>query len=188
MTLISDQRIAVLADHGVNQSELTVTRELMEKAGVKMEILSNQPLEVKGWEGTDWGIRIRIDKQVNAVTPEDYDGIIIPGGVFHADTLRSIGDVQNFVKQMFSAGKIVASIGHGIQVMISSDILRGLKVTTPPSLKTDLLFCGAIPVNDDIVADNGIITGKSEKNLNQFTTVFLDTLRKGIKQRTASII
>lgn len=188
MRLISDQRVAILVHHGVNQRELTVTRDILDKAGVKTDTIGFEGLEVKGWENQQWGIRLKIDKHIRTVKPGDYDGVLIPGGPLHADKLRENPMVNAFVKELFAAGRIVASIGHGIQVLISAGVLSGLKVSPATSIIRDVTHCNAFVRQDEITVDNGILTARSGENLDRFAQIIIDVLKTDVKQRADAII
>ncbi len=188
MKMISDQRVAILAHHGVDQQELTTIREFLERAGVKTDTIATEGREVKGWEQHQWGIRLRVDKQISAVKPLDYDGVFIPGGPLHADSLRGKSHVIAFVKELFGAGKVVASIGHGVQVLISAGVLNGLKVSSLSSITADVRHCGALVQDDAITADNGVITARSGDQLDRFAQNMIDLLKTDVKQRVDVII
>jgi protease I len=188
MTLISDLKVAILADEGVNHSDLAMPREKLERAGVTVVVISPQALEVKAWQADNWGNRIRIDKSLADISPDDFDGLLIPGGIFHADSLRSNEAAVDLVHQFFSSGKVIATIGHGIQLLVSAAVLSGRQVTVWPSLKTDVIHAGAIWTDEDVVVDNGLITCRCEDEIENFNRIFLEELRQGVHQRTATII
>ena len=188
MNLISDQQIAILADHGVNQNELGVIRDRLEKSGVHVHVVSARKTEVKAWKDDNWGIRIKVDRQISEVNPEDFRGILIPCGVLHADTMRENSQIRDFVKQLFASGRLIGAMGHGIQVLMDAEIVDGRQVTASKSLKTDVVLAGGLWVDEDVVNDNGLITSRYETDLEKFTEIYLDTLRKGITQRTSTVI
>lgn len=186
--MISDRRIAILVADGVNQRQLTVIREGLEKGGIKTELISSGKREVKGWEEWNWGIRFKVDAFFNSSTPETFDGVVVPGGPYHADHLRENEQSHIFIRQLFASGRIVAALDHGVQVLIDSEIIKGRKVTGCPSIRTDLKNAGALLQDQDVTADNGLLTGRTEKNVDAFTTVLIDSLRKGLRQRTEAVI
>lgn len=186
--MISDRRIAILAEDGVNQQQLAAIREALEENGIKTDLMACRGREIKGWEHRNWGTRFRIDCFINDGKPEQYDGVVIPGGALHADHLRESDHGHQFIRQLFASGKIVAAIGHGVQVLIDSGIVKGREVTAPPSVATDLKNAGAILQDRDITSDNGLLTARNDKAVEAFATELLDALRKGIRQRTESVI
>jgi protease I len=188
MTLLSDLKIAVIVEHGVNQYELAGPREALEKAGLKVEIISPHMPEVKAWTEDDWGIRIKVDKQIPMVSFEDYQGVLIPGGPLHSDELRMNSFVLDFIKQLFSSGKIVGAVSHGLQVLISANVIDGRQVTACSSLRADIRNAGGVWADQDVVSDNGLITCRCEEDIEKFNKVFLEELRQGVHQRTETII
>jgi protease I len=188
MTLISDMKVAILAEEGVSHSDLAVSREKLEMAGVGVFIISPQKFEVKAWKADNWGNRIRIDKSLADISSDEFDGLLIPGGAFHSDNLRMNETALDLVRQFFSAGKVIATIGHGIQLLVSANVLDGRQVSAYPSLKTDVVHAGAIWMDQDVVVDNGMITCKCEDDIENFNRIFLNELREGVHQRTETII
>ena len=177
-----------MADDGVNQRQLTDIRDTLEKNGITSDLIACRKREIKGWENRNWGIRFRVDALIKGSNPEDYDGIIIPGGVLHADRLRENEGCNSFIRQLFTSGKIVAALGHGVQVLIGSGILEERKVTGSPSIATDLRNAGAIFQDQDIVIDNGLLTAKNEKSVTAFMIQLVDALRRGLRQRSDAVI
>jgi protease I len=188
MALLSDQKIAVLTADGVNQNELGILRESMEKHGITIDIVAEKLPEVKAWTANDWGNRIKVDRLLKDVSAEDYSGIIIPGGAFHADELRGKARALEVIRQAFAAGKPVGAMGHGTQLLISAGIVRGMNVTGSPSLKGDVGYAGGTWAADGVIADNGLVTGKGEDEADRFAQAFEDHLRAGLVQRAPTII
>jgi protease I len=188
MTLLSDIRVAILADDGVNQSELASTREQLEKAGVKVSVVSSRPVEVKAWDNNDWGIRIKVDLPLNAVSTENFEGLLIHGGISQADNLMASVLAINLVRQFFSGGKIVGAVGEGVLVLVSAEAVEGRQVTAPISLKENITTSGGVWVDEDVVSDNGLVTCRCEERIDRFNKVFLEELRQGVHQRTETII
>ena len=188
LMLISDLTIVVLAEHGVNQSDLGSPREKLEKAGIKVLVASKQFPEVKAWNLNDWGNRIKVDRKITDVAVENFQGLLIPGGRFHADRLRTDETAMALIKQFFASGKVIGSIGHGVQVLISAGIIGGRQVTASPSLRIDVSSAGAIWEDSDVAVDNGLVTCRCDENVEKFNEVFLQELRQGVSQRTETII
>ena len=188
MPLLSDLKVAILTDHGFEQSELVSPREALEKAGVTVDIVSPQHDEVKAWNEGDWGIRVRVDTALEDADPDDYDALILPGGVINPDHLRTNQDAIEFVKDFFRSGKPVAAICHGPQTLINAGIVTGKKMTSYPSIKQDLINAGAEWVNEEVVVDNGLVTSRSPKDLEAFNKKVLEELREGVHQRSTSTI
>jgi len=188
MPLLSDLKVAILTENGFEQSELVSPREAMEKAGVTVEIVSPQQDEVKAWDNGDWGIRVRVDKNLEEVSPDDYDGLVLPGGVINPDKLRMNHRAVEFVRRFFASGKPIAAICHGPQTLINAGVIDGRELTSYPSIKVDLINAGATWIDQDVVVDNGLITSRSPKDLEAFNKKLLEELREGVHQRTVTII
>jgi protease I len=188
MNLLSDLSIGILADHGVSHAALTIPREKMEKAGAKVLVISPRKDEVKAWNENDWGIRIKVDLNIDNARSSELDALLIPGGPFHSDSLRNHKKITDLIRECFSAGKIIGAIGHGIQLLISTETIRGRQVTASSSLKTDIGFAQGIWTPRDVVSDNGLVTCRSEDDIENFNKVFLEELRHGVYQRTETII
>jgi protease I len=188
MTLISDLKVILLVDHGVNQNEVAAAREALEKAGVKVIVTSSQETEVKAWNNGDWGIRIKIDRNLGDINPDDYHALIIPGGPFHADSLRTNTQALTLTRSFNYAGKVIAAIGHGVQVLISAEIIGGQKIACSKSLKTDVMLANGLWLDRDVVADNGLITCRCEDDIEKFNKILLEQLRQGVHHRTETIM
>ena len=188
MTLLSDLKVAILTENGFEQSELVSPREAMEKAGVTVEVISPQDDEVKAWNEGDWGIRVRVDKHLSEANPDDYDGLVLPGGVINPDKLRMNSAAVEFVRRFFASGKPIAAICHGPQTLINAGVVQGREMTSYPSIKADLINAGADWVDKEVVVDNGLVTSRSPKDLEAFNKKLLEELREGVHQRTETII
>jgi protease I len=188
MTLLSDLKVAILTEHGFEQSELVSPREALEKAGVKVEIISPQRDEVKAWNEGEWGTRVKVDKHLSEATPDDYDGLLLPGGVMNPDKLRVNTSAIEFVRSFFASGKPIAAICHGPQIFIEAGIAQGRVLTSYPSIKTDLINAGAMWVDLEVAVDNGLITSRSPKDLEAFNKKILEELHEGVHQRAETII
>jgi protease I len=183
MTQLKDMKIAILTDHGFEQSELTGPREALQKAGVTAYIISPQKDEVKAWDKDNWGIRVKVDKVLDDANPDDYDGLLLPGGVLNPDKLRANKKAVAFVKHFLETGKPIAAICHGPQTLIETGLLRDRTMTSYPSVKTDLINAGVNWVDQEVVADNGLVTSRSPKDLAAFNKKMLEEFAEGVHQR-----
>lgn len=188
MTLLSDLKVAILADDGVNQAELAGPREALEKAGVSVYVISLQPMEVKAWTSDEWGVRIKVDRSLKDISPDEFEGLIIPGGRVHVENLQTSNSAVNVVWRFFSSGKVVAAISHGIQMLISAGIIQGRHVTSGPSYEAEVISSGGYWRDQDVICDNGLITCRGENDLTHFNECFLEELRQGIHQKTVTVI
>ena len=180
MPQLKDLKIAILIDHGFEQSELTGPREALQKAGVNADIVSPQKDEVKAWDKDRWGIRVRVDKVLDNANPEDYNGLLLPGGVLNPDQLRINPTAIEFVKHFLDTGKPIAAICHGPQTLIETGKLKNRTMTSSPSIKTDLINAGVNWVDKEVAVDNGLVTSRSPKDLPAFNKKMLEEFAEGI--------
>jgi protease I len=180
MSQLKNLKVAILTENGFEQSELTSPREAMEKAGVTVHIVSPQAKEVKAWDVDHWGISVPVDVTLEKVKAEDYDGLMLPGGVLNPDKLRTNQKAVNFVKHFLEQGKPVASICHGPQTLIETEMIEGKRMTSYPSIKTDLINAGVNWVDEEVVVDHGLVTSRSPKDLKAFNKKLLEELAEGI--------
>lgn len=173
-------KVAILTENGFEQSELTSPREAMEKAGVTVDIVSPQQKEVKAWDVDDWGITLPVDVPLENARPQEYDGLMLPGGVLNPDKLRTNQKAIEFVKHFIEQGKPVAAICHGPQTLIETKMIEGRKMTSYPSIKTDLVNAGVNWVDEEVVVDNGLVSSRSPKDLPAFNKKLLEELAEGI--------
>ena len=180
MPELKNLRVAILTENGFEQSELTSPKEAMEKAGVTVEIVSPQSKEVKAWDVDNWGITIPVDVTLDQAKPENYDGLMLPGGVFNPDKLRMNQKAVDFVKHFLQQGKPVAAICHGPQTLIETEMIEGKRMTSYPSVKTDLINAGVQWVDEEVVVDHGLVSSRSPKDLKAFNKKLLEELAEGV--------
>jgi protease I len=169
-------KVAILTENGFEQVELTSPKVALEKAGAKVDVISPQRGKVKAWNKTDWGIKVKVDKELSNVKPADYDALILPGGVMNPDKLRQNGDAVNFVKEFLQSGKPIAAICHGPQILIETGLLKGKTMTSFPSLQTDLKNAGVNWVDEEIVHFENLITSRKPADLDAFNKKLIKTL------------
>jgi protease I len=182
MPKLNEITIAILTDDGFEQEELTSPREALQKAGVNVHIVSPAKNEVKAWDKTSWGIRVKVDKHLHDASPEDYDALMLPGGVMNPDKLRVNKEAVNFVRHFLETGKPIAAICHGPQTMIETGLLEGRKMTSYPAIKTDLINAGVEWVDEEVVTDHGLVTSRSPKDLPAFNKKMLEEFAEGIHE------
>jgi protease I len=173
------KRAAILTENGFEEVELTSPMNALEEAGVKVEVISPQKEKVKGWDHDHWGIEIPVDKNLNDANPEDYDILVLPGGVMNPDKLRLNKDAISFAEYFLEQGKPVAAICHGPQLLIETGMLDGKTMTSFPSLKTDLENAGVNWVDKEVVVDNGLVTSRSPEDLKAFNKKMIEELMEG---------
>src|ERR1700712_1369753 len=137
MANLSNRKVAILTEEGFEQVELTSPKAALEAAGAIVHVISpNQKARIKAWDKTDWGIEIDVDKKLSDVSPDDYDALVLPGGVLNPDKLRQNKDAVAFVSAFLDEGKPVAAICHGPQLLIETCLIGGRTLTSYPSLQT----------------------------------------------------
>lgn len=182
---IQGKKVAILTENGYEEIELSSPKKALEQAGVTVHIVSPQKDQVKGWDHDHWSGEVAVDMQVSKANVEDYDMLVIPGGVINPDKMRTDKDCISFVQQFLEAGKPVAAICHGPQLLIETGMISGRKMTSYPSIKTDLINAGVIWEDKEVVVDNGLVTSRSPKDLDAFNSKMLEELAEGIHTTTA---
>lgn len=160
--------VAILVTDGFEQVELTEPRKALDEAGATTKIVSPKHQRVRGWNFTDWGIELPVDVELDQAKPGDFDALLLPGGVINPDSLRIEPSAVAFVKAFFDTGKPVASICHGPWTVIEAGAARGRRMTSWPSLKTDLENAGADWVDQQAVVDKGLVTSRNPDDIPAF--------------------
>ena len=176
---LRNKRVAVLVDNGFEQSELVEPRKALEAAGATAEIVSPRAGKVKGWQHTNWGDEIPVDVTLDRAKAESYDALLLPGGVMNPDKLRANAAAVTFVKQFVESGKPIAAICHGPWTLIEAGGVRGRKMTSWPSLQSDLKNAGAEWVDQEVVTDNGLVTSRKPDDLPAFNRKMIEEFAEG---------
>ena len=176
MANLSNCTVAILTEEGFEQVELTSPKEALEAAGATVHVISPKTGKIKAWNETDWGIEIDVDKELTSVSPDDYDALVLPGGVLNPDKLRQNKDAIAFVSAFLDEKKPVAAICHGPQLLIETAMIKGFKMTSYPSLQTDLTNAGANWVDEEVVVDRGLITSRTPADLEAFNNQVIEEL------------
>ena len=171
---LTDKRIAFIATHGVEQVELTEPWRVAQLAGAATDLISLQPGEIQGFNHLDKGDKFPVDRTFDEARADDYDALVIPGGVANPDFMRMDPRAVAFVRAFVDAQKPVAVICHGPWMLVEADVVRGRKVTSWPSLKTDLRNAGADWVDQEVVLDNGVLTSRKPDDLPAFTRAMVE--------------
>ncbi|RFZ91733.1 type 1 glutamine amidotransferase [Mucilaginibacter conchicola] len=180
MADLSNKKVAILTEEGFEQVELTSPKEALEAAGATVHIISPKSGKIKAWNHTDWGIEIDVDKELSTASPDDYDALVLPGGVLNPDKLRQNKDAVAFTKAFLDAGKPLAAICHGPQLLIETGELQGRRLTSYPSLQTDLKNAGADWVDEEVVTDNGLVTSRRPDDLDAFNKKTIEEIAEGV--------
>jgi protease I len=185
MTDIKSLKIAVLATDGFEQSELTEPVKALRAAGANVQVVSLKAGEIQGMKHHDKGDKTRVDLELSKTKASDFDALVLPGGVANPDTLRANKEAVAFVKSFVTAGKPIAAICHGPWTLIEADAVRGKKVTSWPSLHTDLKNAGANWVDQEVVVDGMLVTSRKPDDLPAFNKAFLKLLEQGAAKKAA---
>lgn len=180
MASLNDRKVAILTEEGFEQIELTSPKAALEAAGATVHVISPKAGKIKAWDKTNWGIEINVDKPLSEVSPDDYDALVLPGGVLNPDKLRQNKDAVAFVSAFLDEGKPVAAICHGPQVLIEKGLINGRRLTSYPSLKTDLINAGADWVDEEVVVDNGLVTSRTPADLDAFNRKAIEEIAEGV--------
>ncbi|WAJ26097.1 type 1 glutamine amidotransferase domain-containing protein [Antarcticirhabdus aurantiaca] len=168
MADIAGMKIAILVTDGFEEVELTEPRKALDGAGAVTSVVSPKEGQVRAWKFTEWGDSLPVDVPLDEATPDRFDALLLPGGVINPDALRTNGKAVAFAKAFFDAGKPVASICHGPWTLIEAGAARGRRLTSWPSLKTDLRNAGAEWVDEEAVVDRGLVTSRKPDDIPAF--------------------
>ena len=176
---LAGRRVAALVAKGFEQVELLDPQEALMKAGAIVHVVSPDPGTVQGWNRTEWGQEVAVDRALDQVRAEEYDALLLPGGVMNPDRLRMNPRAVEFVKRFFDDGKPIAVICHGPWTLIEAGVVRGVTITSYPSLKTDLQNAGAAWVDREVVVDRGIVSSRRPGDLPAFIGKMLEAFAEG---------
>lgn len=176
MEKLNDIKVAILTEEGFEQVELTSPKEALQDAGAHVDVISSKSGKIKAWDQTNWGIEINVDKTIDDARVNDYDALVLPGGVLNPDKLRQNKKAVQLAKDFLKSGKPVAAICHGPQTLIETGLLEGRTMTSYPSLQTDLKNAGVNWVDIEMVHDGNLITSRKPADLNAFNKELLKTL------------
>jgi protease I len=173
------RKLAILAADGFEQIELTSPKEAIENAGGQTTIVSLKPGTIQANKHREHGDTFKVDMTLNNAKAEDFHALLIPGGLFSPDTLRTNKQALDFVSDFFSQKKPVFSICHGPQVLISANLVNGREVTGYPSIQQDLKNAGARVLDQSVVVDAGLVTSRSPDDLGDFNAKIVEEICEG---------
>ena len=180
MKNLSGKKVAIITENGFEEIELTSPKKALEDAGATVHIISPQKSKVKAWNHDHWSIELPVDENISKANPEDYDALVVPGGVLNPDQMRVNEDCVLFAKAFLQSGKPVAAICHGPQLLIETGLLRGRNMTSYPAIKTDLKNAGVIWEDKEVIVDRGLVTSRSPKDLDAFNKKMVEEIAEGV--------
>ena len=183
---ISGKKVAILATHGFEQSELEVPRDRLKAAGATVHVVSPEKGEIKGWDMKDWGLPVKVDRLLDDVKADDYDAIVLPGGQINPDLLRINDKALKFIRAFYDQKKIVAAVCHAPWLLIETGIAKGRNMTSYHSIKTDVVNAGGKWQDSEVVTDNGVITSRNPGDLDAFTRKIIEEVKEGKHPRRAA--
>ncbi len=177
---LKGKKVAIIAADMVEQVELLEPRKALDDAGAKTELISIKPGEIQGFNHFDPGDKIKVDKLIEEVDASDYDALLIPGGVGNPDQLRGDENMVSFVREFFEQGKPVAAICHGPWVLVEAGVVKGRKLTSWPTLQTDIRNAGGNWVDEQVVTDQGMVTSRKPDDIPAFSKKMIEEFAEGV--------
>src|SRR6476469_8381271 len=171
--------VAILVTDGFEQVELTEPKKALEEAGATTKIVSPAEGKVKGWQHTEWGDEFPVDIQLANAQPDDFDALLLPGGVMNPDKLRMDENAVKFVQAFANAKKPIAAICHGPWLLVEAGIVKGRDVTSYPSIRTDMQNAGANWIDQEVVTDNGLVTSRRPRDIPAFNRKMVEEFAEG---------
>lgn len=188
MSQLAEKKVAILVANGFEQVELTSPKQALEEQGIQAHIISPEKDQVKGWDEKEWGQSFPVDVTLDEANADDYDALVLPGGQMNPDFLRVNEKAVQFVREFFEAGKPVAAICHGPWTLIEAGVVKGRKMTSYHSIKTDLINAGANWVDEEVVTDNGLVTSRKPDDLPAFNRKMIEEIKEGKHTRQAASV
>jgi protease I len=179
---LKNRKVAILVANGFEEVEFTEPKKALEEAGATVHVISPVEGKVKAWAKKDWGNEYAVDNKLNEANAEDYDALLLPGGVMNPDNLRAEEKAVNFTKKFFEKGKPIAAICHGPWILIETGALPGRTLTSYPSIKTDLINAGVNWVDQEVVVDSGLVTSRNPDDIPAFIDKMLEEFREGVHE------
>ena len=176
---LDGKKVAILVADGFEQVEMTKPREALDEAGAETKIVSLKSGKIQGMNHADKGDKFEVDLTVNEARPEEFDALLIPGGLYNPDSMRMNEKVLAFSRHFFREGKPVAAICHGPQVLVSADLVRGRKMTSWPAIQVDMRNAGARWVDEEVVVDNGLVSSRKPDDIPAFNTKMIEEFAEG---------
>ena len=179
MPLISDAKILIMATDGFEQAELLVPRETLGERGATVHVATPGAAAITGWDEDHWGEKVEADLAIADVKVDDYDAIVLPGGQINPDKLRTVDDAVRLIRDFAAAGRTVAAICHAPWLLIEAGLAEGRRMTSFPSIRTDLRNAGADVVDEEVVVTDNIVTSRNPDDLGAFCDAIVARIEEG---------
>lgn len=173
---LKGKHVAIVATDGFEQSELTQPLDALRAAGATVDVVSPKDGTIQGMQHHDKGDKIKVDRKLGTAKPEEYDALVLPGGVANPDALRIDEEAVRFVQHFVDSGKPIAAICHGPWILIETGCVTGKKMTSWPSLRSDLMNAGAEWIDDKVVRDGTLLTSRKPDDLPAFCKEIIDMI------------
>ena len=183
---LKGKRVAILATDGVELVELTAPRKALDDAGATTVLVSPTQGKIKGWHHDHWGDELDVDLPLDDASADDFDALLLPGGVMNPDRLRTDVRAVRFVRQFALAGKPIAAICHGPWLLVEADVVRDRTMTSWPSLRTDIRNAGGEWVDEEVVVDGGLITSRNPDDLDAFGAAIVEEFAREPEEEDAN--
>ena len=183
---IEGRKVAILATHGFEQAELTEPQKALRQAGATVHVVSPEKGRIRGFQNLKPGDEVSVDQPLSEAKADDYDALVLPGGLFSPDQLRINESALRFVREFFKAGKPVGAICHGPQVLISADLVKDRTMTAVVPIRKDLANAGATVVDEEVVVDKGLVTSRTPRDLPAFCAKLIEEIAEGRHDRQAT--
>jgi protease I len=184
---LDGKKVAILVTDGFEQVEMTKPREALDEAGAETKIVSLKPGKIQGMHHADKGDKFDVDLTLDEARPEEFDALMIPGGLMNPDSLRSNVDALEFTRHFFREGKPIAAICHGPWVLIDAGVVRGRILTSWPAIKTDVKNAGGKWINEEVVVDNGLVTSRKPGDIPVFNKKMIEEFCEGRHKAMATV-
>jgi len=179
MGQLDGKKVAILVADGFEQVEMTKPRQALDEAGAETKIVSLKKGKIQGMNHMEKGDKFDVDLTLDEARPEEFDALMIPGGLYNPDAMRSNEEALDFSRHFFEAGKPVAAICHGPQVLISAKLVRGRKMTSWPAIQVDMRNAGANWVDQEVIVDNGLVSSRKPDDIPAFNKKMIEEFAEG---------
>jgi protease I len=182
---LEGKKVAILATDGFEQSELLEPQKALREAGADVFVVAPKEGRIRAWKHTQWGDSVDVDLTLEQADADEFDALVLPGGVMNPDQLRMLPKAVHFVKDFAIARKPIAAICHGPWLLVEADVVEGRRVTSWPSLKSDLRNAGAEWTDAEVVCDRGLVTSRKPDDLPAFNRKMIEEIAEGGHERRA---